>query len=263
MARTREVAGGGRAIEVEPQRLAGWFARFTARHGNLVAVDGTSPRLRFRAADGASAEVAVPFGGLPGDRAPAGRLPAAAPEAVPGPGDVGANGPRTCSPDADAVGSGSSDPCAVLDALHAHLAVPRRIGIVLVRLGGYSIGVAVGGRVETSTTGSRPVHGRNRKGGSSSGRFARRRDNQSRVALDAAADAVARFLLPVAPTLDAVVLGGDAAALDDLRADRRLAALLARAEPRVLDVPEPRRAVLDGAARRALAVEIVVREPTP
>ncbi len=62
-------------------------------------------------------------------------------------------------------------------------------------------------------------------------------------------------------TLDAVVLGGDAAALDDLRADRRLAALLARAEPRVLDVPEPRRAVLDEAARRALAVEIVVRDP--
>ena len=149
----------------------------------------------------------------------------------------------------------------MLDALHAHLAVPRRIGIVLVRLGGYSIGVAVGGTVETSTTGARLVHGRNRKGGSSSGRFARRRDNQARVALDAAADAVARFLLPVAPTLDAVVLGGDAAALDDLRADRRLAALLARAEPRVLDVPEPRRAVLDEAARRALAVEIVVREP--
>ena len=132
---------------------------------------------------------------------------------------------------------------------------------MLVRLGGYSVGVAVGGVVETSTTGARLVHGRNRKGGSSSGRFARRRDNQARVALDAAADA--RVLLPVAVTLEAIVLGGDAAALDDLRADRRLAALLARAEPRVLDVPEPRRAVLDEAARRALAVEVVIREPAP
>ena len=226
MARTREVAGGGRAVEVEPERLLGWFARFAERHGGLLAVDGTGRHVRFRAADGASAEVVVPFGGLPVD--------------------------SRRRPDRLA---------AVLDALHAHLAVPRRIGIVLVRLGGYSIGVAVGGVVETSTTGARLVHGRNRKGGSSSGRFARRRDNQARVALDAAADAVARFLLPVADTLDAIVLGGDAAALDDLRADRRLAALLARAEPRVLDVPEPRRAVLDEAARRALAVEIVVREP--
>jgi Actinobacteria/chloroflexi VLRF1 release factor len=218
--RTREVAGGGRAVEVEPERLVGWFARFAERHGGPLAVDGTAAHLRFRATDGATAAVTVPFGGLDAD--------------------VGA------------------DPVA---ALHAHLTAPRRIGIVLVRLGGYSLGVAAGGVVEASTTGSRLVHGRNRKGGSSSGRFARRRDNQARAALDAAADAVARFLLPVADTLDAVVLGGDTAALDELRADRRLTALLARAEPRVLDVPEPRRAVLDDAARRALAVEIVVHDP--
>ena len=170
------------------------------------------------------------------------------------PTEVDANGLHPYGPDL-------ADPRAVLDALHAHLAVPRRIGIVLVRLGGYSVGVAVGGVVQVSSTGARPVHGRNRKGGSSSGRFARRRDNQARVALDAAADVVARVLLPVADTLDAVVLGGDTAALDDLRADRRLAALLDRAEPRVLDVPEPRRVVLDEAARRCLAVEVVVREP--
>jgi hypothetical protein len=245
MARTRDVAGGGRAVEVEPDRLLGWFDRFAARHGGLIAVQGTGREMRVTAADGASAEVVVPFGGLP-----RGVRPGVEPT---GPGD--ALEPATSRLRAVQTTG------AVLHALHAHLAVPRRIGIVLVRLGGYSIGVAVGGTVETSTTGARPVHGRNRKGGSSSGRFARRRDNQARVALDAAADAVARFLLPVAPTLDAVVLGGDVAALDDLRADRRLAALLARAEPRVLDVPEPRRAVLDEAARRALAVEIVVREP--
>ena len=223
MARTREVAGGGRAVEVEPERLLGWFARFAERHGGLVPVAGTPALLRFGAVDGASAEVAVPFGGL-----------------VSGP---------------------DPEPTVALDALHAHLAVPRRVGIVLVRLGGYSIGVAVDGVVESSTTGARPVHGRNRKGGSSSGRFARRRDNQARVALDAAADAVARFLLPVAGRLDAVVLGGDAVALDELRADRRLTAVVAGAEPRVLDVPEPRRVVLDEAARRARAVEIVVRDP--
>lgn len=263
MARTREVTGGGRAVEVERERLSGWFVRFAERHGGLVGVEGTGRKIRFRAAGGASAEVAVPFGGLPADPGRAGHLPAVFLEvAAPGPNDMDADGPRT-GVDADrmqADGPGAADPRAVLDALHAHLAVPRRIGIVLVRLGGYSIGVALGGTVQTSTTGARLVHGRNRKGGSSSGRFARRRDNQARVALDAAADAVARVLLPVAATLDAVVLGGDAAALDDLRADRRLAALLARAEPRVLDVPEPRRAVLDEAARRALAVEIVVRE---
>jgi hypothetical protein len=262
MARTREVAGGGRAVEVEPERLRGWFERFIGRHGDLVGVDGTHDRVRFRTAGGTSVEVVVPFGGLPAGSVPAGRPPVAVPDAnALGPGGTGTDGSRTVSDGSHPYGSTPADSRAALDALHAHLAVPRRVGIVLVRLGGYSVGVAVGGVVQTSSTGARPVHGRNRKGGSSSGRFARRRDNQARVALDAAADAVARVLLPRADDLDAVVLGGDTAALDDLRADRRLAALLARAEPRVLDVPEPRRAVLDDAARRARAVEIVIREP--
>jgi hypothetical protein len=271
MARTREAAGGGRAVEVEPERLAGWFARFAARHGGLAGASVSGGDVRVRAADGATAEVAVPFGGLPlpgvgpgpARRDPGGPAADRSGPGGPGPGPAdpdpatGAEGDPDDAPDRD----GGPDP--VLAALHAHVARPRRIGVVLVRLGGYSVGIAVSGAVEASTTGTRPVHGRTRKGGSSSGRFARRRDNQARVALDAAADAVARFLLPVADTLDAVVLGGDAAALDELRADRRLAALLARAEPRVLDVPEPRRAVLDEAARRARAVEIVVREPHP
>lgn len=220
--RIREVAGGGRAVEVAPERLAGWFERFAALHGGPLRTVVAQERVQVHAADGASATVDVPFGGLP------------------------------------AAAAGEHDG-VVLAVLHAHLAVPRRIGLVLVRLGGYSVGVAAGGTVESSSTGARQVHGRNRKGGSSSGRFARRREGQARVALDAAADTVARVLLPVAGALDALVLGGDRGALDELRADRRLTALLDRAEPRVLDVPEPRRAVLDEAARRARAVEVVVR----
>jgi hypothetical protein len=215
MMRVREVAGGGRAVEVEAGLLAGWIDRFAARHGGLAATTTAPDALVVTAADGATACVAVPFGGLP-------------------PGAAGVVG------------------------LVAHLTAPRRIGLVLVRLGGFSVGVAEGGAVLASSTGTRPVHGRNRKGGSSANRYRRRRDNQARVALDAAADTVARMLL--GERLDALVLGGDATALDELRADRRLTALFARAEPRVLDVPEPRRAVLDEAARRALAVEVVVRE---
>ncbi|MGH3567198.1 MAG: acVLRF1 family peptidyl-tRNA hydrolase [Pseudonocardia sp.] len=221
MSRVREAAGGGRAVEVVPERLAGWFERFGARHGGIAATSVTSAAVLVRADDGATATVTVPFGGLP------------------------------------AAAAGEFDGVE-LGALHAHLAVPRRTGLILVRLGGFSVGIAVGGVVELSSTGARQVHGRNKKGGSSSGRFARRRAGQVRVALNAAADTVARVLLPVAGSLDALVLGGDAPALEELRADRRLTALLARAEPRMLDVPEPRRAVLDEAARRARAVEVVV-----
>jgi Actinobacteria/chloroflexi VLRF1 release factor len=116
--------------------------------------------------------------------------------------------------------------------------------------------------VLTSSTGSRPVHGRTAAGGQSQQRFARRREGQARVALQAAADTAVRVLLPRAAELDAIVLGGDATALRSLIADPRLTALLERAESRMLDIPEPRRAVLDEAARRAHCVEVQLR-PSP
>jgi hypothetical protein len=67
--------------------------------------------------------------------------------------------------------------------------------------------------------------------------------------------------VPRLPELVAVVLGGDRRALDTLRADQRLAGVFAIALPRVLDVPEPRRAVLDDAAVRAGSVEILLTQP--
>jgi peptide subunit release factor 1 (eRF1) len=157
-----------------------------------------------------------------------------------------------------AVQPGHRDGIAVDDLLE-HLMVPRTIGLLLVRLGGYSVGVARAGVVLTSSTGSRLVHGRTAAGGQSQQRFARRREGQARVALRAAADTAVRVLLPRAGELDAIVLGGDAAALRSLATDPRLTALLARAEPRVLDIAEPRRAVLDEAARRACCVEVQLR----
>ena len=83
----------------------------------------------------------------------------------------------------------------------------------------------------TPRSGARPVHGRNRKGGSSSGRFARRREGQARVALQAAADVAVRVLREPAESgsLDAVVLGGDRSALTTVLSDPRLGAVRALA----------------------------------
>jgi len=107
-----------------------------------------------------------------------------------------------------------------------------------------------------SKVGSRLVHGRHRKGGSSSGRFARRREGQARAALQAAADVAARVLLPAAGSLDALVLGGDRRALDEVLADARLAALRALVSGRVLDVPDPRLHVLRAMPERFLATVV-------
>jgi hypothetical protein len=211
----REVAGGGRAVEVPPDRLAGFFARFAERHGGIVSASGAVDAVRVTAADGATATATVSFGPL-------------------------------------------AEPS--VDALVAHALVPRTIALLLVRLGGHSTGVARAGRIEVSRTDRHLVHGRSAAGGWSQQRFARRREGQARHALRAAAQDVFEVLLPRLSEVDAVVLGGDRRALDELRADRRLAPLFARAEARVLEVGEPSRAVLEEAAVRALSVQVIVRD---
>jgi hypothetical protein len=132
------------------------------------------------------------------------------------------------------------DPAPLLE----HAARDRVVGVLLVRLGGHAAGVFSGRRLVSSKVGARNVHGRHRAGGSSQKRFARRREGQARVALEAAADVAARVLLPHLADLEAVVLGGDRRALAEMLEDPRLRPLQRLAQERVLDVPDPRLAVL-------------------
>jgi peptide subunit release factor 1 (eRF1) len=143
------------------------------------------------------------------------------------------------------------DPAPLLE----HVRRERVVGVLLVRLGGHAAGVFEGERLVDSKVGSRLVHGRHRKGGSSSGRFARRREGQARAALEQAANVAARVLL--GRTLDAVVLGGDRRALEIVLADPRLAPLRPLAVDRVHDVPDPRLAVLRAMPERFLATIVL------
>jgi peptide subunit release factor 1 (eRF1) len=145
--------------------------------------------------------------------------------------------------------------------LLAHVARDRVVGVLLVRLGGHAAGVFRGRALVDSKVGARLVHGRHRKGGSSSGRFARRREGQARAALRAAADVAVQVLRAPAESgeLEAVVLGGDRPALLKVLEDPRLAAVRALAVERVLAVPEPRRRVLEAAPDAFLATIVRVR----
>jgi hypothetical protein len=147
--------------------------------------------------------------------------------------------------------------------LVAHVARERVVGVLLVRLGGHAAGVFRGTRLIDSKVGTRPVHGRNRAGGSSSTRFARRRAGQARVALVAAADVAVRVLRAPAEAgeLDAVVLGGDRSALGTVLEDVRLAAVRRLAVSRVLDVADPRMRVLEATPEAFLATVLRVRSP--
>jgi len=228
-------AGGGRWVEVPPERFVSWFVAFAERHAGAdgVAVSwpagtrGAGGTVTFSAADGAAAECHPPF-----------PLPSAA--------------------------AGISGVLEAAEALAADAAADRTVGVLLVRLGGYAVGVFSGAppRLVSSKTGSRPVHGRSAAGGWSQQRFARRRENQAATALRAAADAAAEVFGPYGPAgLDAVVLGGDKRSAAGLRDDVRLTGYLARAAGRFLTVPDPRLAVLRDTPRAFLAIRIRLTEP--
>lgn len=144
-----------------------------------------------------------------------------------------------------------------VEALLEHLGALGPLGLILVRSGAHSVGVATGGTVDRSSTDRAHLQGRTAAGGWSQQRFARRRGNQRAASLADAADTAARVLLP-ADRLAGLVLGGDRAALAEVLADPRLAPLTGLPSRTFPDVPEPRRAVLDEVAARAMSVPIVV-----
>jgi len=240
----RPAAGGGRWVEVPPERLAGWIEGFAARHGAVAVSAGGGGVLTLAGADGAVAEIHPPFPPV---------LPAGGPAPAGDPPPAG--GPPSDAP----AGEGAPVAGGPLGGLIAHALRPRRVGVLLVRLGGHAAGVFDGTELVISKVDSRLVHGRHKKGGSSQQRFARRREGEVRVAVGAAADVAARILLPEVRRLDAVVLGGDRRAVDLVLADRRLAPLAAKVAGPFLTVPDPRRAVLETApaAYRAVRIRVV------
>jgi hypothetical protein len=154
----------------------------------------------------------------------------------------------------------SVDPDRPYGGIAEHAGRRRRVGVLLVRLGGYAVGVFDGTDLVVSKVGSRLVHGRSAAGGQSQKRFARRREGQARVALQAAADVAARVLVPHTTALEALVLGGDRKATAAVLDDPRLGGLRRLEVARHLDVADPRLAVLRATPARFRAVRIVVVE---
>jgi hypothetical protein len=125
-----------------------------------------------------------------------------------------------------------------LGPLFDALFVDHIVAALLVRLGGYAVGVFEGDQLVASKVGSRFVKGRHRKGGSSANRFRRRREEQERALLDAAAETAERVLEPYRARIEHVALGGDRAAVAGVV--ERLPWLAERQLPRFFTVPEPR-----------------------
>ena len=126
------------------------------------------------------------------------------------------------------------------------LAQDHVVGALLVRLGGYAVGVFEGERLVASKVGSRFVKGRHKKGGYSANRFRRRREGQAQALIDEAAETASTVLAPWRDRIEFIALGGHRAAVTDvLAANAQLDWLAERALPRFFAVAEPRQRVLE------------------
>ena len=135
------------------------------------------------------------------------------------------------------------------------------VAALLVRLGGYAVGVFEGERLVASKVGSRFVKNRHKKGGSSSNRFRRRRAEQVNDLVREAAEVAVRVLGPWEERVEFVALGGDRAAIEAVVAERAdLAWLKERALQRFFTVPEPRLRVLEQLPYDLYAVGLEVEE---
>jgi VLRF1 release factor-like protein len=133
------------------------------------------------------------------------------------------------------------------------------LGVVLVRRGGYAVGLARKGELNEHKVGSRYVQSRTAAGGWSQQRFARRRGNQADELTRAVADHTARILVRGTP--HGLVLGGDRSLVAQVFADPRLAHVAQLPRREFYDLPDPRLTVLNEAVRRGRSVRITLHEP--
>jgi Actinobacteria/chloroflexi VLRF1 release factor len=145
-----------------------------------------------------------------------------------------------------------------LEPLFDALAADHVVAAVLVRLGGYAVGIFEGERLVASKVGSRFVKGRHRKGGSSANRFRRRREEQARAMIDEAAEVAAQVFEPWRGRIEFAALGGDRTAIAHVLEARpqQLGWLAERAVPRFFTVREPRQRELERLPYDLYAAEV-------
>lgn len=125
------------------------------------------------------------------------------------------------------------------------------LALVLIRLGAYAIGISYGENLLSHKVGTGLVHARHKKGGSSQARFARHREKQIEYFLTRVCHHTLEQLQPHAKVLDYLVYGG---AWTTILSFKKRCPFISqfddRTLPPLLDIAEPRKAVLETAVSR-------------
>jgi peptide subunit release factor 1 (eRF1) len=125
---------------------------------------------------------------------------------------------------------------------------PAKIGIILVRLGFYALGIAENERLIAHKTGTGLVHGRQRQGGSSANRFRQRRVEQTHHFLERVVVHAKEMFESQARTLDYFVYGGARTTITELmKHSIFFKQFKNRLLPPLLDIPNPHFEVMEQA----------------
>jgi hypothetical protein len=145
----------------------------------------------------------------------------------------------------------------VTEPLRLVLAEDFTIGLVLVHLGTYAVGVCQGEKLVSSKVGTGLVHGRHRKGGSSQQRFQRRRENQARDFLVRVCGHAREHLKPYEKSLDYILYGGPRQTVLLLRKECPFLQTFEDRTLPVMDVPALRQKVLEAAVSRVWSSRVI------
>ncbi len=151
---------------------------------------------------------------------------------------------------------GTADPVADVARLAGE---DRRAALLLVRRGGWAVGVAEGAELTRHKVGTKYVQSRTAAGGWSQQRFARRRAGQAAGLVGAAAEAAHHLWAGERPRV--LVVGGDRQLVEDVLSDPRLARVGSLPRSPLLDVRDPRLDVLRETVRRSRSVRVRLDEP--
>ncbi|MBN2238492.1 MAG: hypothetical protein JW712_01855 [Dehalococcoidales bacterium] len=131
------------------------------------------------------------------------------------------------------------------------------IGLVLVHLGTYAVGVCRGKKLVSSKVGTGLVHGRTKKGGSSSARFQRRRQNQAREFLERVCVRAREHLEPFQKSLDYLQYGGPRMTVQQLQKECPFLGQFEDKELPLMDVPPLKQKVLEASVSRLWSSRII------
>ena len=138
------------------------------------------------------------------------------------------------------------------------------VGVVLLRLGRYAVGVVENDRLAASKSDTRYVKNRHRKGGSSQRRFARSRERLVRELYDKVCAVAEDVFRPYGDRIEYLLLGGER---QTLMAFTKRCGYVERSGievlPRRLEVDKPGRAALDSIHRQVWTSRVVYLKAQP